>query len=437
MRQDMLSFAGIVVGLLLFVLLAYRGFNLVLSAMVSSCVIFLFSGVGLLEGLNSIYLPGMADFIKNYFMIFLLGGLLGRLLSDGGNARRVALCLASVIRRSRNNRQFFCVLMVPVLYFFLCYAGISGFVVVFTVLPIAKDLFEETNTPWRLYCCAGAQTVNAAILAGSLQACNVYAAGVCGTSTTAGWKLSLIAVTVFWAVSLTMLRLVLNHARKNREEFLPSGRGIQETSFDEGMAEELLPGILPAVLPLAAVIFLSAVLKLDVVVSLAAGCLLTVVTGARSLMPRLGASLASGALSVYGPVLSVSATYGIGVVLKNVPGFCYFESFFADLPGLLGAPALGVAVAFIMASSVAPIPALGAQMLEQYMAAGVSAANAHRMMMITSFGSIAPHNAGISNAASLLRLSYAECLKMYVLFTWIPGIITTVVAVLCLAVGIV
>lgn len=362
----MLSFAGIVVGLLLFVLLAYRGFNLVLSAMVSSCVIFLFSGVGLLEGLNSIYLPGMADFIKNYFMIFLLGGLLGRLLSDGGNARRVALCLASVIRRSRNNRQFFCVLMVPVLYFFLCYAGISGFVVVFTVLPIAKDLFKETNTPWRLYCCAGAQTVNAAILAGSLQACNVYAAGVCSTSTTAGWKLSLIAVTVFWAVSLTMLRLVLNHARKNREEFLPSG-----------------------------------------------------------------------ALSVYGPVLSVSATYGIGVVLKNVPGFCYFESFFADLPGLLGAPALGVAVAFIMASSVAPIPAFGAQMLEQYMAAGVSAANAHRMMMITSFGSIAPHNAGISNAASLLRLSYAECLKMYVLFTWIPGIITTVVAVLCLAVGIV
>ena len=82
-------------------------------------------------------------------------------LSDGGNARRIALCLAALIRRSKHNRQFYCVLMVPVLYFLLCYAGISGFVVVFTVLPIAKDLFEETNTPWRLYCCAGAQTVNA------------------------------------------------------------------------------------------------------------------------------------------------------------------------------------------------------------------------------------------------------------------------------------
>ena len=67
----MLSFIGIAAGLVLFVLLAYRGFNLVLSAIVGSCVIFLFSGVGLLEGLNGIYLPGMAEFIKNYFMIFL------------------------------------------------------------------------------------------------------------------------------------------------------------------------------------------------------------------------------------------------------------------------------------------------------------------------------------------------------------------------------
>ena len=70
-------------------------------------------------------------------------------------------------------------------------------------------------------------------------------------------------------------------------------------------------------------------------------------------------------------------------------------------------------------------------------AAGISAANAHRMMMITSFGSIAPHNAGISNAASVLRLPYAECLKMYMLFTYIPGVVTAVAAVLCLAAGIV
>ena len=38
-------------------------------------------------------------------------------------------------------------LLFPVLYFILCYVGISGFVVVFTVLPIAKTIYEETDTP--------------------------------------------------------------------------------------------------------------------------------------------------------------------------------------------------------------------------------------------------------------------------------------------------
>lgn len=433
----MLSLIGIILGLTLFVVLAYRGFNLVLSAIVSSCVIFLFSGIGILEGMNTVYLPGMAEFIKNYFFIFLFSGLLGKLMSDGGNARRIALCLTALIRRSRNNRQFFCVLMVPVLYFLLCYAGISGFVVVFTVLPIAKNMFEETNTPWRLYCCAGAQTINAAVMAGSLQACNIYASDVCGTTTTAGWKLSLIAVAVFWSVSLGMLWMVLKQSAKKQEGFLPSGMGIREASLDEGIREERLPGIVPAVLPLAAVIVLSAVLKVNVVVALTLGCILTVITGRKNLLSRLGGSLSAGAMSVYGPILSVSATYAIGVVLKSVEGFYYVEAFFASLPGLLGAPALGVTVAFIMASSVAPIPAFGSQMLQHYVLAGVSAQNAHRMMMITSFGSIAPHNAGISNAASVLRLPYAECLKMYVLFTWVPGVITTAVAVLCLSAGIV
>ncbi len=71
-------------------------------------------------------------------------------------------------------------------FFILCYVGISGFVVVFTVLPIAKTIYEETDTPWRLYCCAGAQTVSAAYLAGSIQAGNVYATDICGTTTMAG-----------------------------------------------------------------------------------------------------------------------------------------------------------------------------------------------------------------------------------------------------------
>jgi H+/gluconate symporter-like permease len=432
----MLSFIGIIIGLMLFVLLAYRGYNLLLSALASSCVIFLFSGIGILDGLKTIYLPGLSAFISNYFLIFFLSGLLGRLMSDGGCAKRIALSLSGLIRKSRNNQQFFCVLLIPVLYFILCYAGISGFVVVFTVLPIAKDLFQETNTPWRLYCCAGAQTVNATILAGSLQASNVYASDICGTTTTAGWKLSLIAVTVFWITSVIMIRLILNQALKNQEGFLPSGAGIAAASLDEGIPDEKLPGLFPSIFALASVMVLSAGFHVNVVTALAIGCVLTILAGRKNLFPGLKQSLTNGITSVYGPVLSVSSTYAIGIVVKSVEGFSCFESIFTRMPGMLGAPMLGIATAFIMASVSAPVPAFGPQMLEHYLAAGISAGNAHRMMMITSFSSIAPHNAGISNAASVLRIPYADCLKMYALSTYIPGILTLLVSLLCLHIGI-
>ncbi len=433
----MQSLIGIIGGLGIFVLLAYRGFNLVFSAVISSCVMFLCSGIGILEGLNGIYLPGLASFLKNYFLIFFLSALMGKLMSDGGNAKRIALSLSDLIKKSKNHQQFFCVLMVPVFYFFLCYAGISGFVVVFTVLPIAKNLYEETDTPWYLYCCAGAQTISAAYLAGSLQAGNVYAADICGTDLTAGWLLSIVAVAVFWAVSLGMLWVVLHRALKRGETFLPSGQGIANASLNEGLPEEKLPKLIPSLLPLAAVMGLSTVFQVHVVVALALGCLLSIIIGRKNLLPRLKESLEGGIASVYGPILSVSATYAIGEVLKSLEGFAYIESTFQRLPGLLGAPLLGTAMAFIMASVAAPVPAFGPQMLAHYTLAGISAENAHRMMMITSFTSIAPHNAGISNAASVLRLPYGKCLKMYMLFTYVPGIITLLVCLICLKAGII
>jgi hypothetical protein len=227
----------------------------------------------------------------------------------------------------------------------------------------------------------------------------------------------------------------MKQAQKNGEGFMPSGAQIAEASLDEGIAEDRLPGLLPSVLTLAAVMVLSAGFHLNVVTALAIGCVLAVLAGRKNLFPGIKQSLANGVTAVYGPVLNVSATYAIGIAVKSVAGFSFFESFFTGLPGLLGAPMLGVATAFIMASVSAPIPAFGPQMLELYLAAGVSAENAHRMMMITCFSSIAPHNAGISNAASVLRIPYAECLKMYAITTYIPGIATLLASLLCLRLG--
>lgn len=208
-------------------------------------------------------------------------------------------------------------------------------------------------------------------------------------------------------------------------------------NLDEGLSEDCLPGLLPSILPLAVVLVMSAVFQIYVVKALFAGCILTIITGHRNLLPKLKISLSQGITAAYGPILSVSATYAIGTVVKNIEGFTYFQNMLSALPHLMSGSLMGLLAAFIMASVAAPIPAFGSHMLEQYTLAGLSAGNAHRMMMLTSFTSIAPHNAGIPNAAAVLRMPYAECLKMYMLSTYIPGFITLFAAILCIKMGIV
>ena len=416
------SFIGILLGLVLFIALAYRGHNLVLSAIGCSCVMLILSGKGALSGLNELYLPGLAQFVQDYLLLFIFSALLGRLMSDGGSAKRIALSLARVICKREKNQKFYSILLVAVLYFVLCYVGITGFVVVFTVLPIAKDLFQRTDTPWRLYSCGGAQTIVSIFLVGSLQAGNLYATDVCGTTLNAAPLISIVSVVVFQAVYLVMLHITARRAETQGEGFLPSGEGILNTEVNEGLPEERLPSLPLSLFPLAVVLFLATGLGLPVEPVLCLGCLLTVLVCWPNLRPILRSSLSQGVIASTNPVLGVAATYAIGVVIRSLEGFTYFEALLGQLPPLAQGCGVGFLASFIMASSTAPIPAFGSQMLEHFTATGLSPELAHRMMTITSFSSMAPHNAGISNAATVLKLPYASCLKLYVIFTYIPGI---------------
>ena len=418
----MSGFIVILLGLALFILLAFRGYNLMLSAIGCSCVMLILSGKDALAGLNELYLPGLAEFIQKYLLLFVFSALLGRLMSDGGSAKRIALSLASVICKKERNQKFYSMLLVAVLYFVLCYVGITGFVVVFTVLPIAKDLFQRTDTPWRLYSCGGAQTIVSIFLVGSLQAGKDYATDICGTTLNAAPLLSILSVVVFQAVFLVMVRIAARRAERSGEGFLPSGAGILGTQVDEGIPEERLPSLLLSLLPLAVVLFLATGLGLPVEPVLCLGCLLTILVCWSNLRPILKASLSQGVAASTAPVLGVAATYAIGVVIRSLEGFAYFEILLGHLPALARGCGLGLLASFIMASVTAPIPAFGAQMLEHFTAAGLSAETAHRLMTITTFSSMAPHNAGISNAATVLKLPYSSCLKLYVIFTYIPGI---------------
>ena len=434
----MLGVLGIVLGVLLFVFMAYKGINIVISALTASVLMMLFSQMPVYETLTNVYMAGFAGFLKSYFLLFALSAILGRLMSDGGGAKKIAVTLAKVVENSSEaNKKFMCVLLVPVLYFILSYVGISGFVLVFTIMPIAKNLFEATDAPWRLYCFGGPQAVSATMLIGSLQAGNIYAADACGTATTAGAALSIVAVVVWWVVTIVLIKMFLNSADKNGETFMTDGSGIKSTpDMGAGRTDDGLPSLIASLVPLVLVIILSAVFKMSVVPALFISCAAAVAVFYKNLKSNLKASLTTGLTGCYGPVFTVAATFAIGSVIKGLPAFATFTSALNNLPGLLAGAGLGMVSALIMASVSSPIPVFGAQMLESYVSAGVSAGVAHRLMTITGWTCMAPHNAGISNACAVTKIGYTRCLKIYMIATMIPGIISMAVCLLFVALGI-
>lgn len=444
----MLGIIGIILAVALFVFMAIKGYNMVLGAVLATAVMALTNGLPLYETIMGTYVAAegaapagfmtfMAGFIKSYLLLFVLSSLLGRIMADGGAARRIALTAAKLVDKASDaNKKFACAALVPVLYFILSYVGISGFVLVFTIMPIAKELFESTDTPWRMYCFGGPQAVGATFLVGSLQAGNIYAADVCGTSTMAGVLPSLIAFVVWVVVTIFLIRFMLKKSVAAGEGFLTDGAAIKASATSAQLPEEQLPNFWLSILPLVLVIVLSAAFKVPVVPALFYSCVLALVLFWKNIGKGLKGTLTNGITSCFGAVFTVAATFAMGSVIKILPAFGSIMSVFNALPGLLGGVGLTILSAFIMASASSNIAAFGSTILESMTNAGIENGIAHRLMTINGFSCMGPHNAGIANATAVTKIQYKRCLTVYMLATWVPGACAAVVTVALAALGI-
>lgn len=80
----MLSITGVILGLVVFVFAAYKRVNIVLTAILTSCLMMVFSGLPIYETLAEPFMGGMAGFLKKYLLMVLCSAAFGRLMSDGG-----------------------------------------------------------------------------------------------------------------------------------------------------------------------------------------------------------------------------------------------------------------------------------------------------------------------------------------------------------------
>src|SRR6185312_170237 len=81
---------GILVGLALLVWFAFRGWSVLLLAPAAALVAAAFGGQPLLASWTQIFMASAARFLAQFFPLFLLGAVFGKLMDDSGSVSAVA-----------------------------------------------------------------------------------------------------------------------------------------------------------------------------------------------------------------------------------------------------------------------------------------------------------------------------------------------------------
>src|SRR6185312_3890147 len=92
---------GILVGLLLLVWLAFRGWSVLVLAPAAALVAAAFGGEPLLANWTQTFMGSAATFLAQFFPLFLLGAVFGKLMEDSGSVAAIANFASSRLGRDR------------------------------------------------------------------------------------------------------------------------------------------------------------------------------------------------------------------------------------------------------------------------------------------------------------------------------------------------
>src|SRR6185312_11010729 len=269
-----LGLIGILIGLGLLIWLSYRGWSVLLLAPLAAMITAIFSGEPLLAHLTQTFMGSAAGFIGQFFPLFLLGALFGKLMEDSGS---VSVIGHFVTERLGTRRTVLAVVLAGA---FVTYGGVSLFVAFFVLAPMAQALFRSAGVPRRLMPAAivlGTSTFTMSALPGTPSIQNAIPMPFFGTTPFAAPGLGIIASLIIFGFGIWWLDREEKRAHARGEGFgvgePPAGqrlaadlqlreRATTAREFDppeivRGKPSEAPQGVLPAALPIIVVVLVN------------------------------------------------------------------------------------------------------------------------------------------------------------------------------------
>ncbi len=413
--------------------LAYRGLSLLLLAPgMAILAVLLAEGGPVLASYTQVFMQATGGFVIQYFPLFLLGAVFGKLMEASGSAR----ILADGIIRGLGPRR--AILAVVLSCAVMTYGGVSLFVVAFAVWPIAAALFREADLPKALIpatIALGAFTFTMTALPGTPAIQNAIPMPYFGTTPFAAPGLGVITGAL-------MLGLGWGWLEYRARALGPGYGGEAERTAKEGAGGS--PSLGVAAIPLALVLVLNLVFTFliiplmdteylslpeygatdvgsvrgvwSIIAALTLSSFALVALNWRRLADDMAGTLEHGAQDSLKPIFNTASLVGFGAVIASLSSFGVIRDWVVTVGGEnpLISLAIGTSLLAGMTGSASggmsiALSTLGETYMQMGEAAGISPELLHRVTAVATGGLDAlPHNGAVITLLTICGLTHRQ-----------------------------
>ena len=421
---------------------AYRGHSVILFAPIAAMGAVLLTDPSAVPPMfTGVFMDKMVGFVKNYFPVFLLGAVFGKVIELAGFSKSI---VAEVIRLVGRERAMLSIVIVCAL---LTYGGVSLFIAVFAVYPFAAEMFRQGDIPKRLIpgtIAIGAFTFTMDCLPGTPQIQNIIPTTFFKTDAYAAPWLGIIGSVFIFILGMAYLEW-------RRRQALAAGEGYGSGHINEPepIPDSKLVNPWIAILPLVVVAVLNKVFTIfvnnsygktydlsmpgldkpiGVTISgvaaiwavegaLLLGILTVFVFAFRTVREKFTEGSKSAIAGALLASMNTASEYGFGAVIAALPGFIIIRNALTAIPHPLVNEAVTVTtLAGITGSASGGMSIALAAMADQFMtaanAAGISPEVLHRVASMASGGmDTLPHNGAVITLLAVCGLTHRQSYK--------------------------
>lgn len=320
-----ISVIGLLAAAVIFIVVVWKGLDVFTSTILVSFIIILTSWMNWWEALTS-YASGYCSFISSQIFVLVIGAVFGELMAASGAAESIA----NVITEKLGVKNV--ILSITVISTVFVYVGISGFVVLFVIAPIATVMMKRAGYAYRMI--PGIIFIGAtcsAMLPYAINVTNTIPYSIimeqipdAETSLGSAPILGIIAFVVSTAVGYGYMTYAAKKTAIKEGTVVDDTKPVKIVPTRDDLPSVGI-SVIPFVVVVALVLGLSNATSMDanavVVLAMFVGSLLLVLLCSKQIGNTLKDTIAKGVNNGVGATVMAAAIIGFSTVLQTCVGF--------------------------------------------------------------------------------------------------------------------